>query len=58
MLPESLSKELRYFVYGLILFHILAVLLYIWALNKSWNTSPSSQIQSELSKSGPSKKTN
>jgi uncharacterized membrane protein YqjE len=55
MLPESLSKEIRYLVYGLIVFHVVILLLYIWALRKSWNTSPDAQIQAELNKPGSKK---
>jgi hypothetical protein len=55
MLPDTLSKEVRYLIYGLILFHVIIVVLYIWALAKSWNTSPSAQIQEEIKKTGSKK---
>ena len=58
MLPDSLSKEIKYLVYFLIAFHIIIVVLYIWALKKSWNTSASAQLQNELKREVAFKKTN
>lgn len=57
-LPESLSKEVRYLVYGLIVFHMLMLLMYFWALRKSWNVSPEAQVKEQIKKAVEQKKIN
>lgn len=50
MLPDSLSPEVRYLVYGLLLVHLLIFVSYLFMLRKSWQTTPQGQVQEEISK--------
>lgn len=47
MLPESLSPLLRYFIYGLLLVHIVAFLAWAYMLRKSLGVSPQQRLKNE-----------
>lgn len=52
---EHLNPEIRWLIQGLIVFHVLIIILYLWALWKNWNVSQKQQIEDFAKKS---KKTN